>query len=146
MGWVDFVRSGAIVLLARAGTACRAPTEETGNCEKNASAMRAKHLQSRCVFTWAQAGMPVLLKGNGDALPVVRYSGEDLGGVRRICAAVPERESALHVICAGSELCGEDCAADREACGWIAECGEAFCCESVFARDLSHHLHQAPGN
>ena len=85
-------------------------------------------------------------KGNGDALLVVRYSGEDLGGVRRIRAAVPERESALHVICAGAQLCGEDCAADREACGWIAECGERFCCEAVFACYLSHHLHQAPGN
>ena len=96
-------------------------------------------------------------------LLVMRYSGEDLRGVRLIGAAVPEFEGVLddvtrnarciaviygacRVVCAGAELGGEDCAADREACGWIAERGERFRGEAVLACHLSHHLHQAPGN
>src|SRR5580700_5655540 len=79
-------------------------------------------------------------------LLVVRDAGEDLGCVACVGAAVPEGECVLRVVCAGAQFCGEDCAADREACGGIAECGERFRGETVFARHLSHYLHQAPGN
>jgi hypothetical protein len=37
---------GAIVLLARSGTACRAPTEETANANGTLSWVCDKHLQS----------------------------------------------------------------------------------------------------
>jgi len=51
--------------VARAGTACRAPTEERAEAKKNDSAWVAKHHGDEWSLLGAQAGMPVLLKGEG---------------------------------------------------------------------------------
>ncbi len=44
------------------------------------------------------------------------------------------------------ELRGEDAAADLQPHGGIAERREGSVRETVFARDLAHHLHQPPEN
>ena len=54
---------GASLLVARSGTACRAPTRENAQSEKNDVAICAKKWRPRCGDALAQARLPVLLKG-----------------------------------------------------------------------------------
>ena len=72
-------------------------------------------------------------------------AGENLGGVERVRAAVPGEQRARGVAADGVELLAQDFAADGEALLRIAECGKKQGIEAGFAGDLSHHLHQAPG-
>jgi hypothetical protein len=66
-------------------------------------------------------------------------------GIVGICAAIPEEQRAGDVSFGCGQLGGEYPATDIQSHCWIAERGERNRTETIFARDLSHDLHEAPG-
>src|SRR6266436_2108356 len=76
---------------------------------------------------------------------IMSAAGDDLSGVSRVGAAVPGEQRARGVADHGVEFLAQNLAADGEALLWIAEGGKKQGIKARFARDLPHHLHQAPG-
>jgi hypothetical protein len=83
--------------------------------------------------------------GASARLGVMRSVGENGGGVVPIPCPIPQQQRPRDVAFGGGEFCGEDAAADLEPYGGIAERRQRFVREPVFARDLTHYLHQSPG-
>src|SRR5260370_4590834 len=76
---------------------------------------------------------------------IVSTTRDHLRGVSRVGAAVPGEQRARGVAGHGVEFLAQNLAADGEALLWIAEGGKKQGIKARFARDLPHHVHQAPG-
>ena len=72
-------------------------------------------------------------------------AGQDLGRVGGIAAAIPGQEAARGVSVHGVEFFAQQFAADGQGLFGIAEGGEERAVKAHFSGDLTHHLHQAPG-
>jgi hypothetical protein len=88
---------------------------------------------------------PAVYRSGITRLQIVGAASQDLGGIGGVAAAVPGEEAAGGVAVHGVEFFAEEFAADGEALFGIAEGAKECAVEAHFAGDLSHDLHEAPG-
>src|SRR5882672_1762308 len=88
----------------------------------------------------------VLQRESAGRSKVTRASRKDLYGIVRIGATVPEKKPLRGVAFGGVQFFAQYAAAQVDSSRWIAKATEVMIGEAIFAGDLSHHLHQAPGH
>src|SRR2546428_113507 len=96
----------------------------------------------RCAIRWRKPSAKTAQAIS--ALGVTCRARENSRRVIPIPCPIPQKQRARDVAFGGGEFRGEGPAADLQSHGGIAERGERCVRETVFARDLAHHLHQPP--